>query len=109
MHNSWKGLIVGGLTGAFVGIALDLFGSAVEHATRGAEHARERVPDAADWMHGISDKATEWAHDNDVPERVRDVAQRILRSDLAATTNVRAMKVVEVTKEKARSTMHRSS
>ena len=109
MHNSWKGLIVGGLTGAFVGIALDLFASAVEQATRGAEHARERVPEAADWLQGATDKATEWVHDNDVPERVREVAQRILGSDLAATTNERAAKVVDVAKDKVRSTMHRSS
>jgi len=102
-------LIVGGLTGAFVGIALDLFASAVEQATRGAEHARERVPEAADWLQGVTDKATEWVHDSDVPERVREVAHRILGSDLAATTNVTAAKVVEVAKHKARSTLHARS
>lgn len=113
MRNSWKGLVVGGLTGAFVGIALDVFASAVEQATRGAEHARERVehardrtPDAAEWLQGVTERATEWVHDTDVPERVREVAQRILGSDLAAVANVTASKVVEATKDRARSTLH---
>ena len=93
MHNSWKGLIVGGLTGAFVGIALDVFASAVEQATRGAEHARDRAPEAA-----------EWVHDSDVPERVREVAHHILGSDFAASTNSSASRVLKATRSKARLT-----
>ena len=61
------------------------------------------------WLQGVTDKATDWVHDNDVPERVREVAQRVLGSDRAATTNVTATKVVEVTKDRARFTMNRSS
>ena len=104
MHNSWKGLIVGGLTGAFVGIALDVFASAVEQATRGAEHARDRAPEAAEWLQGVTDKAAEWVHDSDVPERVREVAHHILGSDFAASTNSSASRVLKATRSKARLT-----
>jgi hypothetical protein len=108
VHNSWKGLIVGGLTGAFVGIALDAFSSAVEKATRGAEHARDRAPEAAEWLQTLTDKAAEWVHDADVPERVREVAHHILESDFAASANSTASKVVEATRSKARSTLSNS-
>jgi hypothetical protein len=109
MRNSWKGLVVGGLTGAFVGIALDLFASAVEQATRGAEHARNRVPDATDWLQGVTEKAAEWAHDTDVPERVREVAHRILGSEAINSGHVVASKVVEASKNKVHSTVNHSS
>ena len=108
MDNKWKGLIVGGLTGAFVGIALDLFASVVDQATRGAEHARDRAPEAAEWLQGVTDKAAEWVHDSDVPERVREVAHQILGSDFAASANSTASKVVEASKSKVRSTMNHS-
>jgi hypothetical protein len=108
MHNKWKGLIVGGLTGAFVGIALDLFASAGEQATRSAEHARDRAPEAAEWLQGVTDQAAEWVRGSDVPERVKEVAQHILGSDFVSTANATASKVVEATKSKAHSTMNHS-
>lgn len=109
MRNSWKGLAVGGLTGAFVGITLDLVASAVAQATRGAEHARDRVPEATEWLQGVTEKAAEWAHDTEIPERVRVVAHRILGSDAVNSGHVIASKVVESGRAKAHSTMNHSS
>jgi hypothetical protein len=116
MRNSWKGLVVGGLTGAVVGIALDLLASAMEQITRGAKHAREGVehsrelaPEAMEWLQGVTDKAAEWVHDAGVPERVREVAQRILDADFASTANVASSKVLQATMDRARSTLHHSS
>jgi hypothetical protein len=108
MHNSWKGLVVGGLTGAFVGVALDLFASAVEQATRGAERARDRAPEAAEWLQGVTDKAAEWVHDSEVPLHVREMAQHILGSDLATSANTTASRVIEATKNRARATVNHS-
>lgn len=109
MRNSWKGLVIGGLTGAVVGIALDLFASAVGQATRGAEHARELAPEALDWLQGVTEGAAKWVQHSDVPDRVREVAQRIIDSDLAASANERASKIVDATRDKARSTLHQAS
>jgi hypothetical protein len=108
MRNSWKGLVVGGLTGAVVGIALDVFASALKQATRTAENARERAPEAVDWLQTVTESAAKWVHDSDVPDRVREVAQRILDSDFAATAHETASKVVDATKDRARTTLHHS-
>ena len=108
MRNAWKGLVVGGLTGAVVGIALDVLASALKQATCGAEHARERAPDAVDWLQAVTERATEWVHDADVPERVREVSRKILESDFAAAANATASKVVESTKDMAHATLNHS-
>ena len=106
VRNAWKGLVIGGLTGAIVGIALDALAAAMRQATRGAEHARERAPDALEWLQAVTERATDWVHDTDVPEKVREVSRKILESDLAATANATASKVVETTKDMARTSLH---
>ena len=109
MRNSWKGLVVGGLTGALVGIALDVFASALKEATLIAQNARERGPEAVDWLQTVTGSAAKWVHDSDAPDRVREMAQRILDSDFAAIAKETASKVVDATEDKARSTLHHSS
>src|SRR5664280_1591891 len=100
MRNSWKGLVVGGLTGALVGIALDVFASALRQATLIAQNARERGPEAVDWLQTVTGSAAKWVHDSDVPDRVREIAQqRILDSDFAAIAKETASKVVDATED----------
>src|SRR5271170_186763 len=101
MRNSWKGMVIGGLTGAVVGIALDLTAAAWKQASLGAEHARERAPEAAEWLQGITARAAVLVHDPEVPERVREVAHRILGTDLLGTANAAVSKVVETSKDVA--------
>ena len=105
MRNSWKGLVVGGLTGAAVGILIDGFTKALRQASHGAELARDHAPDAVEWLHAVTQRAGEWAVDADVPERVRHVAQRIVESDLAARLGESASKAAETAVERARSTI----
>ena len=109
MRNSWKGLVIGGLTGALVGIALDVFASALKQATLIAQNARERGPEAVDWLQTVTGGAAKWVHDSDVPDRVREMAQRILDSDFVALADETASKVVDAAEDKARSTLHHSS
>jgi hypothetical protein len=109
MRNSWKGLVVGGLTGALVGIALDVFASALKQATLIAQNARERGPEAADWLQSTTASAVKWLQDSDAPDRAREVAKRILASDLGAASTATASKVVDITENKARSILHHSA
>jgi len=109
MRNTWKGLVIGGLTGAFVGMTLDLLVSTIEEVRRGAEHARERVPEATEWLQGATKRANEWVHENDVPVRVKEVGQRALDSDFANSANAAARKVIDMTKNKARSTLRHTA
>ncbi len=102
MQNSWKGLVIGGLTGAAVGILIDGFTKALKQAAHGAEVARDHAPDAMEWLHAVTLRAGEWAHDSEVPERVRHVAQRIVESDLAARVGEVAGKAAEPGLERAR-------
>ena len=100
MKNSWKGLAVGGLTGALVGVLIDGVAKAVEQAVHGAERAKEHAPDAAEWLHSMTHRASEWAADADVPERVRHVSRHLGESDLASKAGA-AM-------SKAGTTLHRA-
>jgi len=109
MRNSWKGLVIGGLTGAGVGILIDGFTKALAQAARGAEAARDHAPDAMEWLHSVTQRAEKWAVDADVPDRVRHMAQRIVESDLAARLGDAATKVAETTKERGRSVMGHGS
>lgn len=106
MRNSWKGLVIGGLTGAGVGILIDGFTKAVRQAAHGAELARDHAPDAMEWLHAVTQRAEKWALDTEVPERVRHVAQRIVESDIAARLGDAASRVAETTMERARSIGH---
>jgi len=113
MRNSWKGLVIGGLTGASVGILIDAFAKAVQQAAHGAEYARDHADEAAEWLHHVTQRANKWALDAEVPDRVRHVAQRIVESDLASRLGETASKVAESTVERAskvaESTVERAS
>jgi hypothetical protein len=105
MKNSWKGLAVGGLTGALVGIVIDVFTKALQEAVHGAELARGRAPEAAEWLASMTHRASEWAADVDVPDRMRQVGQHLGESDLASKAGAAASKVAGTTLHKARSSM----
>lgn len=47
MRNIWKGLIVGALAGATVGLAVDLLYGAGDQLASATREARRRAPDAA--------------------------------------------------------------
>ena len=106
MRNTWKGLVVGGLTGALVGIALDAVAIALDKAVLTAETARDRAPGAVDWVQSHTGGALRWLHDADVPDRARVVAKRVLDPNFAAATAASATKVIGVTTDRARSSLN---
>ena len=81
MRNVWKGLVVGGLTGVGAGIVLDSATRASRKAAAVGGQVRDHAPDAARWLHSLTDKAGEWLRDSDLPEHVRDAAHRMIESD----------------------------
>ena len=72
MQNVWKGLIVGGLTGAryAAGVVLDILAGASKKAVAVGEQVREHAPDAGRWLQSVTDKAGEWIQEADIPEHV---------------------------------------
>ena len=68
MRNTWKGMMLGALSGALVGLVLD----SLDRAAQGAGNAVHAAPDAAAWAgRGAKDRATEFAH-----RAMRKVADR---------------------------------
>jgi hypothetical protein len=84
MRNTWKGMIVGALTGAFVGFLMDLAKGAGEGAVAVGQKVHERLPDAAERVQQAAHTAAEKVRDADVGDRLRDVAQRVADSDAVA-------------------------
>ncbi len=85
MRSVWKGLIVGGLTGALAGAAVDLsesgsrsLGAAGRKARRYAPVAAEKVKDAAasgiDLVGAAVNRGVEHLEDANLPERAGEVA-----------------------------------
>ncbi len=63
MRNTWKGMVLGALSGAAVGLVLDL----VDRALQGANTAAHAAPDAAARAGGsMRDRALALAHDSAV-------------------------------------------
>jgi hypothetical protein len=81
VRNVWKGLVVGGLTGVAAGLVLDSASGASRKAAAIGGHVRDHAPEAAHWLHSLSDKAGEWLHESDLPEHIREAAHRIKEAD----------------------------
>ena len=81
MRNTWKGLVVGGLTGIAGGAILDVVGRASRRARELGTMAKDHVPDATSWLKHATEAAAERVHDADVAGRVHDVSTRISASD----------------------------
>ncbi|MGH2719297.1 MAG: hypothetical protein ACRDJU_12055 [Actinomycetota bacterium] len=77
MKNRWKGLVIGGLTGAAFGVVIDIFAKAGEGALEGAELIQEHGAEALHWAKGLADKASEKIRDVEVPDKVHDIAHTI--------------------------------
>ena len=77
MRNTWKGLVVGGLTGVAGGAILDLIGRASHEARRAGELAKSHVADVTSWMRHASERADEPPSDADVPGHVRDASKLV--------------------------------
>src|ERR1035441_8705262 len=76
MRNVWKGLIVGAVTGAAVGVLLDLPARARAGGAAAAELARERGPRAAETIASAAAAGADRVRQADLPRKVREAAQQ---------------------------------
>jgi hypothetical protein len=98
MRNVWKGLVVGGLTGVTAGVVLDTIAGASKKAHDVGDQVRENA-DAGRWLQSVTEKAGEWLHDADVPEHVRNVADRVWESGAADQVKEASHSAVSSAKE----------
>jgi hypothetical protein len=103
MRNTWKGLVVGGLTGVAAGVVLDSISRASKKAAEIGGQVRDHAPDAGRLVQSLSDRAGDWIHDAEVPDHVRDAAQRVKGSDAAHRLAEKGNEVLSAAKEATRS------
>lgn len=82
MRNIWKGLFVGALAGAAVGLMVDLLYGAGGQLAVATREAGRRVPDAADWATAVTAEARRRLREANLPDQVRSFAQAIADSDV---------------------------
>jgi hypothetical protein len=75
MRNTWKGMVLGALSGAAVGLVLD----SIDRAARGASNAAHAAPDAAARAGGQAAKVGEQARVRAI-SLVHDAAGRAQRA-----------------------------
>ncbi len=101
MKNVWKGLVVGGLTGALAGFVLDAVDRASQKASALGDQVVEHAPEAGRWVQTVSDKASDWLHEADVPEQVKTMAHKLKDSDAAARVADVGHDIITAAREKA--------
>jgi len=99
MRNVWKGLVVGGLTGVAAGIVLDSMSSANTKASELGRQVRDHAPEAGRWVHSVTEKAGDRIQDSDIPDHVRDTANRVKDSDVARKATKVGSEVAGATKK----------
>ena len=116
MKSVWKGLMVGGITGAVVGSAIDAVGRASEWAKHVSVRVRMQTPDSAQKMKTATGRAQR-AITTEVPDHRRQSARRTLDSEpasQAAPSGSRISKLAtsrerSIAPEGFRSTKHRNA
>lgn len=100
VDNSWKGLVVGGVVGAATGSALEVLNRGANAASEVKDKAGDRAGGALEWVHEVTERASGWLRETDVPERTRELAQRIVDSEVATRVKTMAGEVAEGVKER---------
>ena len=83
MNNVWKGLVVGAVTGAAIGLTIDLLRRAGDGVVSLAELAREHGPDAAAAVSAAVGAGAERLREADLPAKLREAAHSAADSDAA--------------------------
>lgn len=94
VRNTWKGLIIGGLTGVGAGAVLDLFGDGSRLARATGWRAVRATPVVADRIKSAADAGATRIHEADISEHVKEVGEQVNEilhrvGDAAATDHVR--------------------
>ncbi len=103
MRNVWKGFIIGGLSGAAVGLMLEWLGGVREGAAAAADLARERGPQVASTLTAKAAAGADRARQADLPGKLREAAQTVAASDAAQTLRQRAAAATDAASEAAKS------
>jgi len=106
MRNTWKGLVVGGLTGIAGGAVLDIIGRASGRARRIGEAAKDHAPEAASWLRHATERAVERVQDADVKGHAHDVAHRVHEAAGRVDTSEVGTRVASVAKDAAKEASH---
>jgi hypothetical protein len=85
MNNVWKGLAVGAIVGAAIGLVLDLVGRVGKGAAAVADLAREHGPDVMAAVASAASTGAERLRDADLPDKLRQAARAAAESDVAAS------------------------
>ena len=85
MNNVWKGLAVGAVVGAGIGLVLDLLRGARKGAAAVADLAREHGPDVIAAVASAAGAGAERLRDADLPDKLRQAAHTAASSDTAQT------------------------
>jgi len=87
MRNVWKGLVIGGLTGAAAGLFMDALNRGARLVGVAGRRAADLVPEAVDRVKAEASGGMARVHDAEVGDRVRgqakEIAHRVADSDQA--------------------------
>jgi gas vesicle protein len=78
MRNIWKGLIIGGLTGAGAGAVVDLFDRGARLVGVAGRKAADMAPEAADRVKSAVSSGVARVHDAEIADSLRDQAKEIV-------------------------------
>ncbi len=102
MDKLWKGLVVGAITGAAIGLVVDLLGRARDGAVHVGELAREHGPDVAAALAGAATAGAERLREADLPDKLRQAAHTAATSDAAKTIRAAADNALDTAKATAK-------
>ena len=77
MRNTWKGLIIGGLTGVGAGAILDLFGEGSRLAGVAGRRAAAMTPIAADRIKSAATAGATRIHEADLGDQVKELGEQV--------------------------------
>jgi hypothetical protein len=77
MRQTWRGMIIGALAGAVVGLALEALKAMSEGASRAAHEARAQAPGVAHEVAGLAERASQNLRSSDIADRAAHAAQRV--------------------------------
>jgi hypothetical protein len=106
MRNIWKGLIVGGLTGAGAGIALDVLGRAAQLVGIAGKRAAYMAPEAADRVKSAVNAGVTQIREADIGDKVRDRATGTVEKVIATEQADQARAALGQATKKARRLAH---
>jgi hypothetical protein len=73
--------------------------SANTKASELGRQVRDHAPEAGRWVHSVTEKAGDWIQDSDIPDHVRDTANRVKDSDVARKATKVGSEVAGATKK----------